>query len=110
MSPRHFVDVRRTLGGPVADRDLARARGVTAALLSTLTVPGGRRRAARRGGQQPRSALRARSRQSVTPRSMTRSYVRVLIVWVGRARGALRLPATISADALDRLGDRSPSI
>ena len=39
MSPRHFVDVRRTLGGPVTDRDRARS-GTRLALLSTLTAPG----------------------------------------------------------------------
>ena len=77
MSPRHFVDVRRTLGGP-APIETSRALEQAGAALDADRAWLTRTRAA----VDSRRGTPAREEpQSVT--HIQRQYVRVLVVWVG---------------------------
>ncbi len=78
MSPRHFVEVRRTLGGPAPDE--------TARALTGLA----RAARARRGlaGADPRGAWRCRRRAAPRPEpgAVKAAYIRVLLDRGGRPR------------------------
>ena len=91
LSPRHFVEIRKTLGGPAPERTTEAIAASRAALAADDAWWKGRRDAP---GRAPRPPAR-RGRSAMT--AMQQQYVRVMVVWVVVLVGALRLPAVLHA-------------
>ena len=76
LSPRHFVDVRKTLGGPAPAETARAARGVAAAA----------RRGRRRGGRRPAGRARRRATERADTPDRARPCDRTERYWRSRER------------------------